>query len=131
MTGFQIKETIPHLRASRGSVIFVSSGASNTGYTAWGAYGSSKAAFNSLAQHLAVEEPNITAVAVSPGRVDTEMQKELREKGAPGLAMAEKDYESFHSAFEQGKLNKPEWPGNVIARLSLGAKPELSGKYFK
>lgn len=109
----------------------MSSGAATKGYAAWGAYGSSKAALNSLSQHVAVEEPDITSVAISPGRVDTDMQKELREKGAPGIAMSEKDYAGFKTAFEEGKLNKPEWPAHVIARLAVGAEPELSGKYLR
>ncbi|KAL2021002.1 hypothetical protein VTK56DRAFT_7776 [Thermocarpiscus australiensis] len=122
------KETIPHLRASKGRIVFISSGAATSAYTSWGAYGSSKAALNSLARHIAVEEPDITAVAISPGRVDTDMQKELREKGT---AMSKKDYETFKSDFEQGRLIKPEQSGGVIAELSLRAKPEFSGKYFK
>ncbi|KAK4102687.1 NAD(P)-binding protein [Parathielavia hyrcaniae] len=122
------KEAVPHLRASKGRIVFVSSGAATGAYTSWGAYGSSKAALNSLAKHVGVEESDITAVAVSPGRVDTDMQKELREKGTE---MAKKDYETFRTAFEDGKLIKPEQPGRVIATLSIDAKPELSGKYFK
>jgi len=110
-------------------MVFVSSGAATNAYTSWGAYGSSKAALNSLARHVAVEEPDIAAVAISPGRVDTDMQKELREKG--GAVMAEKDYEGFASAFEEGKLNRPEWPAAVIAKLTIATKPELSGKYFR
>lgn len=125
-----VKETIPHLRATNGRAIFVSSGAAQNAYTSWGAYGSSKAALNSLARHLAVEEQNIVSVAVSPGRVDTDMQRELRERGAPGIAMSEQDYAGFKSAFEEGKLNKPEWPGDVIAKLVVEAKSDLSGKYF-
>jgi NAD(P)-dependent dehydrogenase (short-subunit alcohol dehydrogenase family) len=109
-------------------MVFISSGASTSAYTAWGAYGSSKAALNSLAQHIAVEEPDITVVAISPGRVDTDMQKELREQGT---AMAPKDYETFKSDFEHGRLVKPEQSGGVIAKLSVNATPELSGKYFK
>ncbi|KAK4242008.1 hypothetical protein C8A03DRAFT_29749 [Achaetomium macrosporum] len=123
-----VKETIRHLRTSKGRIIFVSSGAATSAYTAWGAYGSSKAALTSLAQHVAVEEPDITVVAISPGRVDTDMQKELREKGTE---MSKKDYDSFKSAFEEGRLVKPEQSGGVIAKLSVNAKPELSGKYFK
>ncbi|KAK5654388.1 hypothetical protein OQA88_7297 [Cercophora sp. LCS_1] len=123
-----VKETIPHLRRSQGSIIFVSSGAATKGYTAWGAYGSSKAALNSLSQHVAVEEPSITSIAISPGRVDTDMQKEIREKGV--VAMSEKDYEGFKTAFEESRLNKPEWPSHVIARLAVAAKPGLSGKYL-
>jgi hypothetical protein len=57
------------------------------------------------------------------------MQKELREKGSG--TMSESDYAGFKTAFEEGKLNKPEWPGHVIARLALGTKPELSGKYLR
>jgi len=123
------KETIPHLRAAKGAMLFVSSGAALKGYTAWGAYGSSKAALNSIVAHVAVEEPDITAVALSPGRVDTDMQKELREKGA--TTMAERDYSGFVSAFEDGTLNKPEWPAQVIAGFVTDPKPELSGKYVK
>jgi NAD(P)-dependent dehydrogenase (short-subunit alcohol dehydrogenase family) len=128
LTLAKTKETIPHLRASKGRIVFVSSGAATGAYTAWGAYGSSKAALNSLAKHVDVEEPDITAVAVSPGRVDTDMQKELREKGTE---MAKKDYETFKTDFEEGRLVKPEQSGGVIAKLSVGASPELSGKYFK
>ncbi|KAK0729711.1 hypothetical protein B0H67DRAFT_596042 [Lasiosphaeris hirsuta] len=124
-----VKETIPHLRVTKGRVIFVSSGAALHAYTSWGAYGSSKAAMNSICQHLAVEEPAIVAIAVSPGRVDTDMQKEIREKGGAATAMAPEDYADFKAVFEEGKLNKPEWPGNFIAQLALEAKPELSGKY--
>ncbi|KAJ4388491.1 hypothetical protein N0V85_007496 [Neurospora sp. IMI 360204] len=124
-----VKEAIPHLRATKGKIIFVSSGAAFKAYASWGAYGSSKAAFNSICRHVAVEEPDVTAVAVSPGRVDTDMQKEIREKGRG--AMSDKEYADFVSVFEEGKLNKPEWPAQVIAKLSLDAKPDLSGKYVE
>jgi len=30
-----------------------------------------------------------------------------------------------------GKLLKPEQPGNVIAKLAIGAPNELSGKFLK
>ncbi|KAL2269474.1 hypothetical protein VTJ83DRAFT_1658 [Remersonia thermophila] len=122
------KTALPHLRASKGRIVYVSSGAAIAAYTAWGAYGSSKAALNSLARHVAVEEPEVTAVAVSPGRVDTDMQKELRDKGA---AMAKKDYEAFVADFAEGRLVRPEVAGAVLARLAVDAKGELSGKYYK
>jgi NAD(P)-dependent dehydrogenase (short-subunit alcohol dehydrogenase family) len=35
---------------------------------------------NSLAQSLALEEPDITSIAIRPGVVDTEMQRDIREK---------------------------------------------------
>lgn len=81
-----------------------------------------------MAKHVAVEEPDIISVAISPGRVDTDMQKEIREKGT---AMAPKEYETFKADFEQGRLVRPEQSGGVIARLAVDAKADLSGKYFK
>ena len=83
---------------------------------------------NSLAQHIAVEEPDIVTVAIGPGRVDTEMQREIRDQGS---AMTKEDHANFVEVFEEGKLNKPEWPGNVIAKLSLITKAELNGKYLR
>jgi NAD(P)-dependent dehydrogenase (short-subunit alcohol dehydrogenase family) len=76
----QIKEAIPYLRSSRGSVIFVSSGAATNAYSGWSAYSASKAAINSIAQSLALEEPTITSLAIRPGVVDTEMQNDIRMK---------------------------------------------------
>ncbi len=128
LTFYKTKEAIPRLRASKGRIVLVSSGAATGAYTAWGAYGSSKAALNSLAAHVAVEEPEITSVAISPGRVDTDMQKELREKGTE---MLKKEYDTFKADFEEGRLVKPEQSGGVIAKLAVSAGPELSGKYFK
>ncbi|KLU83121.1 short-chain dehydrogenase [Magnaporthiopsis poae ATCC 64411] len=122
-----VKATIPELRKSHGRVIFVSSGAALKGYTAWGAYGGTKAAMNSLCQHLAVEEPDVASVAVGPGRVDTDMQKVIRDSGK-GI-MADKDYAGFKEAFDEGHLNRPEEPGRVIATLAAEAKLDLSGKY--
>ncbi len=107
----------------------VSSGAALHAYTAWGAYGSSKAALNSLAQHLAVEEPAIATIAVSPGRCDTGMQQELRDLGKG--SMKEEDYAKFVDAYHDGDLNKPEWPAQTIAKLVIEAPPELSGKYLR
>lgn len=125
----QVKASIPLLRETKGRIVFTSSGAAVHGYAGWGAYGSSKAAMNSLAQHIAVEEPEIATVAVGPGRVDTQMQVEIREQGSEG--MTKEMYADFVNVFENGKLNKPEWPGNVIAKLAVEAKPELNGGYFK
>ncbi|CAK7224444.1 hypothetical protein SBRCBS47491_005553 [Sporothrix bragantina] len=122
------KAAIPELRKTKGRVVVVSSGASLKGYASWGAYGSSKAAANSLVQHLAVEEPDITSVAVAPGRVDTDMQKDIREQGAQG-GMDPKVLATFVDAFEAGSLNPPEKPGEVIAKLALEAQSALSGTY--
>ena len=57
----------------------VSSGAAVNAYTGWGMYGAAKAAMNHLALTLSTEEPDVTTMAIRPGVVDTEMQREIRE----------------------------------------------------
>ena len=91
-------------------------------------YGSTKAALNHLALTLATEEPEVTAMSLRPGMVDTQMQVELREDHAAGLG---KDVSKFTDAYKNGKLLKPEQPGHVIANLALRAPLELSGKFLK
>jgi NAD(P)-dependent dehydrogenase (short-subunit alcohol dehydrogenase family) len=120
---------LPYLRNTKGKIIFTSSGAATSAYTAWGAYGNTKAAMNHLASTLAVEELDIVSIAVRPGTVDTEMQREIRE--VHHEHMDEKDAAKFKSLPQDGKLLKPEQPGNVIARLVLDAPTSLSGKFIK
>ena len=75
-----IREAIPHLRHSKGTIILISSGAAVSAYQGWSAYSATKAAVNSLAMSLGLEEPKITTLAVRPGVVDTEMQRSIREQ---------------------------------------------------
>ncbi|KAF2271817.1 NAD(P)-binding protein [Westerdykella ornata] len=122
-----ITPAIPHLRRTHGRIILTSSGASLNAYQSWGAYGASKAVLNHLALTLAVEEPDITTVSVRPGVVDTEMQREIREKHRD--AMSAKDAEKFAGLKSRGVLLRPEQPGHVIARLAVEAAKELSGRF--
>ncbi|KAI0101397.1 short-chain dehydrogenase [Nemania sp. FL0031] len=124
-----VKEAIPELRKSHGRVIFISSGASSHAYVGWGSYGTSKAALNHLCAHLAVEEPSITTVTVSPGKVDTAMQKQIREEGHTG--MAPDVHASFVAEHETGRLLNPDQPGTVVAKLAIGATNTLTGKHFR
>ncbi|KAI0384334.1 NAD(P)-binding protein [Hypomontagnella monticulosa] len=124
-----IKEAIPELRKSEGRVIFISSGAAFGAYSGWGSYGTSKAALTHLCAHLAVEEPSITSVAISPGRLNTEMQKEIREQGKAG--MTPEAYESFVDDHKSGRLVDPQKPAHVIAMLVNGATRDLNGKHFR
>jgi NAD(P)-dependent dehydrogenase (short-subunit alcohol dehydrogenase family) len=77
---------------------------------------------------LAVEEPDITTIAVRPGIVDTDMQAEVR--GHKNV-MEEKDAEKFRTLHEEGKLLRPEQPGNVMGRLAVRAMKDLSGKFVR
>ncbi|KAI2634921.1 NAD(P)-binding protein [Hypomontagnella submonticulosa] len=124
-----VKEAIPELRKSQGRVIFISSGAAFGAYAGWGSYGTSKAALTHLSAHLAVEEPSITSVAISPGKLDTEMQKEIREQGKAG--MSPETYESFVDEHKSGRLQDPRKSAHVIAKLADGATRDLNGKHFR
>ncbi|PQE15807.1 short-chain dehydrogenase protein [Rutstroemia sp. NJR-2017a BBW] len=125
-----IKPSLPHLRTTHGTILLTSSGAAIGAYSTWGPYGSSKAALNHLAQTLSVEEPLITTLAIRPGVVDTEMQKEVRGYSSDGT-MDKKDAEKFISLHEGGKLLKPEQPGGVMAGLAVSeVEKEWSGKFL-
>lgn len=77
---------------------------------------------------LAVEEPDVTTVSIRPGVVDTDMQIEVR---GHNMVMDEKDVKKFKGLHEEGKLLKPEQPGNVMARLAVGVEKGLSGKFLR
>lgn len=83
---------------------------------------------NHLTATLKVEEPDITTVAIRPGTVDTEMQAEIRKNKS---VMDPEDAKKFASLHTEGKLLKPEQPGNVMARLAVSAEKELSGKFLR
>ena len=81
---------------------------------------------NHLCSTLGAEEPEITAISVRPGVVDTAMQKDIRELHGEAMGEGWKKFEELH---KDGKLLRPEQPGHVIAKLAVGAPKELSGKF--
>ncbi|KOS20878.1 putative oxidoreductase [Escovopsis weberi] len=119
--------SLKELRKSKGCIVWTSSGAAAKPYVSWGTYGSSKAAVNSISQILAAEEPDITSVAIAPGRVDTEMQALIRSEGAQSMSKAQHD--EFVRAHREGALLKPEQPGHVMARFLCEPNHVLSGKF--
>lgn len=130
-----IQAALPHLRTSNGSIVLVSSGAAERGYSAWGPYCAGKAAMNSLARTLGTEEDAVTTVAIRPGVVDTgvrlspfhldaplllscadprtcsrrlcaaQMQTLIRATG--GDHMLPSDFEKFTSLHSKGELLNP------------------------
>ena len=125
----KVQLAIPFLRKTEGRIIFTSSGVVNHSYASWGAYCASKCALKSLGATLAVEEKNVTTISVIPGVVDTDMQEDIRNKHA--TIMDEKDSDRFITLHKEGKLVKPEQPGNVIARLVTTGSKELSGEILR
>jgi NADP-dependent 3-hydroxy acid dehydrogenase YdfG len=75
---------LPALRAAGGTVVLVNSGQGRRPSANSTVYAASKVALRSLADTLREEEPAIRVSSVFPGRVGTDMQRELRrQEGLP------------------------------------------------
>jgi short-subunit dehydrogenase len=73
---------LPALRAARGTVVFVNSGAGLTASPDWAAYAASKHALRALADALRAEEREhgVRVTTVYPGRTATPMQEKVHEQ---------------------------------------------------
>jgi NAD(P)-dependent dehydrogenase (short-subunit alcohol dehydrogenase family) len=70
-----VRACLPHLRATGGAVVSLSSDAAVEAYEGWGGYGASKAALDHATAVLAVEEPQLRAYAFDPGDLRTAMHQ--------------------------------------------------------
>ncbi len=70
---------LPALRAAKGHVVLVNSGAGRTANPGWGPYAASKFALRAYADVLRAEETALRVTSVYPGRTDTAMQRVVRE----------------------------------------------------
>lgn len=68
---------LPALRAARGQVIFVNSGAGRSPSPGLASYTASKFALRGFADALRADEPALRVTTVYPGRIDTDMQWNL------------------------------------------------------
>ncbi|WP_243058209.1 SDR family oxidoreductase [Nocardioides sp. SR21] len=71
---------LPALRAARGTVVFVNSGAGLAAHPGWSAYAASKHGLKALADSLRGEEPALRVTTVYPGRTGTPMQAKVHEQ---------------------------------------------------
>jgi NAD(P)-dependent dehydrogenase (short-subunit alcohol dehydrogenase family) len=115
---------LEELRRRRGRVVNISSGAAVHAITAAGAYCVSKAALNHLTTVIAAEAPEVTAVALRPGVVDTRMQVVLRQQPLAEQA------EFYRDLQRRRQLEPPMVPARTAAWLALAAPPALSGRFF-
>jgi NAD(P)-dependent dehydrogenase (short-subunit alcohol dehydrogenase family) len=124
-----IQASLPYLRKKNGRIINITSGAAVT--LTWGlaAYSSAKAAITHFTKILAIEEPEIIAIALRPGSVNTSMQKTIIDKGKS--CMPESVYKKFTNQYFLGKLLPPELPAKAIAILALYAPQEWSGEFLQ
>lgn len=74
--------TLPLLRASKGTVIFIGSGAGTRASANLGAYAATKHALRALADSLRLEEAEagVRVSTIAPGQVDTPMQEAMQEQ---------------------------------------------------
>ena len=85
-----LREALPALRRSGGTVVNVSSDAAVEAYEGWGGYGSAKAALDHLSAVLAAEEPEIRVYAFDPGDMRTAMHQaaypdeDISDRPVPG-----------------------------------------------
>jgi NADP-dependent 3-hydroxy acid dehydrogenase YdfG len=68
---------LPALRAARGQVVFINSGSGINSSPGLAAYSASKFALRAFADSLRADEPLLRVTSIHPGRVDTEMQRDL------------------------------------------------------
>lgn len=80
---------LPALRAARGTVVFVNSGAGQVAHAGWAAYAASKHGLRALADSLRAEEAEhgVRVTSVYPGRTATAMQESVH-------AQEGKDYDA-------------------------------------
>ncbi|GAB2540090.1 SDR family oxidoreductase [Brachybacterium huguangmaarense] len=104
---------LPALRAARGIVVTINSGSGFTAGAGGGAYAASKFALRAFADALRDEEREhgVRVSSIHPGRVDTDMQHELRA------------YES--GDYEAENYLRPESVAQAV-RLAVTAPPEAS-----
>ncbi|CAL9663726.1 putative oxidoreductase [Actinosynnema sp. ALI-1.44] len=74
--------TLPLLRAARGHVVLINSGAGRQANANWGVYAASKFALHAYAEVLRAEETDLRVTTVYPGRTDTDMQRGVRSQEA-------------------------------------------------
>ena len=121
------KAAIPALRQQRGRIINVSSGAGNHAIQAASAYCAAKAALTHFTRVLAAEEPLLTAIAVRPGVVDTQMQTTIRCEGSKTMPPDQIAY--YQNLKYENELAPPSVPALSIAWLALRSPSAWSGRF--
>lgn len=98
-------------------IINISSGAARHPYAGWALYCATKSALEMMSLCVAAEqaisaEP-VSICAVSPGKVETDMQRRIRSSN-PGIFPAHPD---FVDAKQRGEIKKPEDVAGMILAL--------------
>jgi NADP-dependent 3-hydroxy acid dehydrogenase YdfG len=100
---------LPALRAANGHVLFVNSGSGINASPGLASYSASKFALRGFADSLRNDEPSLRVTSVHPGRIDTEMQRDLV------------DYEG--GEYDPARFLSPQTVAKVIAD-AIAAPPD-------
>jgi NAD(P)-dependent dehydrogenase (short-subunit alcohol dehydrogenase family) len=108
------------LRKRRGIIVNVSSDAALLGYAGCAAYSASKGALIGLTRALAVElAPEVRAIAVCPGPVDTDMMREA-------VAAAPDPIAELSQWVEFPMLRRAALPAEIAEAIAFAASPRAS-----
>lgn len=127
---------LPHLRATRGRIVFVGAGQGRVALPFGGPYGASKAALASLADALRTEiaDTGVTVSLIEPGAVRTDILTTSRTRGTTVLDrlpddLANRYREPMLATFTQSekafrRAIPPERLAHLIRRILTAANPK-------
>ncbi|WP_197382701.1 SDR family oxidoreductase [Mycolicibacterium mengxianglii] len=93
---------LPALRAANGQVVFINSGSGRNVSAGMASYSASKFALRAFADSLRADEPALRVTSVHPGRIATDMQRDLV------------DYQG--GSYDPEKFLQPETVAAVVAQ---------------
>lgn len=97
-------------------LVNISSGAASSIYEGWSVYGAAKAAVDHLTEIVAAEEPELLCYAISPGVIDTDMQKVIRKQKLKNFPAVER----FKYLHANKAWNSPEWVADHLLGILTG-----------
>lgn len=107
--------------------IYISSGASQKGYTGWLEYCTSKSAFDSLIRVYSRENVEHIFLSISPGALDTSMQEKIKYSNIKDF----KDMAKFIDLRKSGGLRDPDSASLSLISFIENMSKEMSGNFYK
>ena len=102
---------------SRRMLVNVSSGAARSIYEGWSIYSATKAAVEHFTEIVAVEEPDLVCLALSPGVIETDMQIKMRRIDQTAFPAVAK----FRQIRAEGSANSASWVADHLTGLFIGS----------